>query len=315
MKKSKLKSIVILMICFALSMSITTPVMASDDNTEEQINLLFNDLAENRALFLLNENSDNNQRLQNENFQIERKLSDLGVKELNEEELLQFFDEKGVVPTRMGKPGDSNTVKWYLYTSRDLSYGSKKYDVQRLIAVGNNPGGMLVTGEDNVEFYSNKQKAANAVQTAISIYAQKAIGLVKFIQWTPYELLFSSSSSNAFNSSYVTHRCVSSIEFSYVKPSSSSDSDFALCKFSNKLSVAAHAHGAAVVNSQPKTYSQEKTQTVSSDKYGSTTSAIQAYGNGTYYDYMSSYQIQSYGGQYSKTAYVPNPMAGPGQIY
>ena len=60
--------------------------MASDDNTEEQINLLFNDLAENRALFLLNENSDKNQRLQNENFQIERKLSYLGVKELKEEE-------------------------------------------------------------------------------------------------------------------------------------------------------------------------------------------------------------------------------------
>ncbi|HIR88346.1 MAG TPA: hypothetical protein IAC96_05280 [Candidatus Fimimorpha faecalis] len=128
----------------------------------------------------------------------------------------------------------------------------------------------MVTGEDNVKFYSNQQKIANAAKTAISIYAQKVIGLVPVIQWTPYELLFSSS-SNAFSSSY---------------------------------------------NSQPKTYSQQKTQTVSSDNYGSTSSAMKAYANNTtYYDYVPYYQIDSYDGQYSKVAYGPNPLAGPGQIY
>ena len=315
MRRSKLKYFIALIMCFTLCMYTVTPAMAENNTNEEQIDQLLDKLAENQALSLQNENSENNQELQNENLQIESELSDLGVQKLDGEELLQFFEERGIPVTRVGKPGDTNTVKWFLYTSRNISYGSQKYDVQRLIAQGNNPGGMLVTGEDNVKFYSGQQKLANAVQTAVSIYVQKAIGLVPFIQWTPYELLFSSSSSNAFNSSYVTHRCVSSIEFSYVKPSSASDSSFGLCKFSNKLTIAAHAHGAAVVNSKPYTYSDKKTQTVSSDNYGSTTSAIKAYINGTYYDYIPSYQIKSYGGQYSKTAYVPNPLAGPGQIY
>lgn len=43
---------------------------------------------------------------------------------------------------------------------------------------------------------------------------------------------------------------------------------------------------------------------------------MKAYANNTtYYDYVPYYQIDSYDGQYSKVAYGPNPLAGPGQIY
>lgn len=293
-----------------------TIVHAADDTNQEQIDRLFDEITENLAIFLLNEDSEDNKNIEAENAQIEEKLSELGVKQLNDEELLEFFAERGIVSTRVSKPSDSNTVKWYLYTSRNLTYGSKKYDVQRLVAVGNNPGGMLVTGGDNEEFYSDEQKLVNGAKYAASIYAQKAIGLVKFIQWTPYELLFSSSSSDVFNSSYITHRCVSSIEFSYVKDASLSDASFRLCKFSNKLSIASNAHGAAVKDSKPETYSVQKNGTISSDNYGSTSSAMKAYANNTvYYDYIPFYELRSYDDEYSKTASVPNPLAGPGQVY
>ena len=112
------------------------------------------------------------------------------------------------------------------------------------------------------------RKAGNAVINAISIYAQKAISYVPIIKWTPYELLFSNSASNVFNSSYVTHRCVSSIEFIYVKKSSQSPDSYLLYNYANKLSIAVNAHGAAVINSNPKTYSEHKTKTISSDSYG-----------------------------------------------
>ena len=94
------------------------------------------------------------------------------------------------------------------------------------------------------------------------------------------------------------------------------DSNYVLCKFSNRLSIAANAHGAAVVNSNPTTYSVQMTETISSDYYGSTSRAMKAYANNrTYYDYIPFYNIYSYDKKYSKAVYVPNPLAGPGQIY
>lgn len=102
----------------------------------------------------------------------------------------------------------------------------------------------------------------------------------------------------------------------YVKKASQSDDYYALSLYSNKLSIAVNAHGAAVVNSVPKTYSEHKTSTITSDYYNSIPAAIQSY-NGTNgcYDYIPSYKIESYGGEYSKQVYVPNPLAGPGQVY
>ena len=61
--------------------------------------------------------------------------------------------------------------------------------MQRLVAVGNNPGGTLVTGEDNYKFFSNKPILGKLIANLLVIYAQKAIGLLKVIQWLPYELL------------------------------------------------------------------------------------------------------------------------------
>lgn len=299
-------------------MGTTISASASDVSTthDKQINELFDELSETVALSLLTENTVESQNYETKINQIDNELASLGVESLSDEELEDFFIQKGIPTTRVSQPSDTNTVKWYLYTVKNQSYGSTKYDIQRLFATGNNPGGMLVTGKDNEKFYSGLELLANGAKTAISIYVQKAIGSIPVIGLTPYELLFTNSPSAAFNSSYVTHRCVSNIEFTYVKKSSQSDDEYALSKFSNRLSIAIHTHGAAVVNGVPKTYSQERTTTTYSDHYGSIINAIQAYINNTrYYDYIPSYKITSYDNRYSKTVSVPNPLAGPGQIY
>lgn len=293
-----------------------TTAFASSSTNENQINILFDEMTESLALSLLADNSADARKYNTKVDQIENQLSALGVQKLSEEELNKFFDDRGVESSRVSQPPNSNTVTWYLYNYSNYQYNSTNYDVQRLIAIGNNPGGMLVTGQDNVSFYSGKQKVANAVTNAVGIYAQKAVGTIPIVQWTPYELLFSNSSANVFNSSYVTHRCVSSIAFTYVKKASQSDDYYSLSLYSNKLSLAVNAHGAAVVNSVPKTYSEHKTNTITADYYNSIPAAIQSY-NGTTgrYDYISRYEIESYDGEYSKQVYVPNPLAGPGQIY
>ena len=314
-KKKNLKLFLLILIILVMPLVIKSRSIAmSDQNSEndEVIDGLLIEFSEKNAMYFLNESSG----MRNEIELIEKKLYDIGVKALNEDELTQFLEEKDSPLLRVSRPGSTNTVKWFLYTNHELDYKGKKYDVQRLVAVGNNPGGMLVTGQDNVKFYSNKQLIANGAVYAVSLYAQKAIGLIPIIRWTPYEVLFSSSSSNTFNSNYVTHRCVSSIEFFYVKPAATSDSNYVLCKFSNRLSIAANAHGAAVVNSNPTTYSVQMTETISSDYYCSTSRAMKAYANNrTYYDYIPFYNIYSYDKKYSKAVYVPNPLAGPGQIY
>lgn len=316
MYRFNLKRIMAVMLCLIMCLSMHIPVSASNNTREEKIGILFDKMTENLAEYLLDDNSENAYNIQAKTAEIENELSLMGVQKLSDEELHQFLADKGIPSTKVSKPADTNTVNWYLNTYSNYTSGSQKYDIQNLIAVGNNPGGMLITGADNVEFYSKKQKLANAVKNAINIYAQKAIGTIPVIQWTPYELLFSNSASNVFNSNYVTHRCVSSIEFSFVKKSSQSDDYYSLCKFSNKLSIAVNTHGAAVVNSQPKTYSKNTNKTISSDNYNSVSSAVHAYANNyTNHDYISYYNIESYDGEYSKKAYVPNPMAGPGQIY
>lgn len=310
------KRIISGILCFVMCIIVQSSSLALNVQNEEEIDKLFSKMTEDLAISLLyDDNSKNYEKYQSKVSDIENELSLMGVQKLNNDELYNFLSDRGI-STKVNKPSNSDTVKWYLYTSSNQSYGSQKYDVQRLIAVGNNPGGMLVTGADNVKFYSGQEKRANAVKNAFVVYVQKAIGSIPVIKWTPYELLFSNTSSNVFNSSYVTHRCVSSIEFSFVKKSSQSDNYYALCKYSNKLSIAVNAHGAAVVNSKPTTYSEHKSTTISSDNYGSVSKAIQTYVNAaTYYDYIPYYEIHSYDGQYSKKAYVPNPLAGPGQIY
>ena len=253
-------------------------------NREEQISALFDEMTENLALSLLNEaiadesSVSSQAAVQEDLADIDEQLAELGVRQVEGDELAEILNRESVhspVAPQASKPADTNTTKWYVYNYISNSYGGKKYDVQRLVAVGNNPGGTLVTGEDNYKFFSNKPILGKLIANLLVIYAQKAIGLLKVIQWLPYELLGpAESTSNAFSSCYVTYRCVSTIAFSYVKESSKSDDYYELSFYANKFSIAVNIHGASVVNSTPKTYSDNKTATVVAENYNAILPAI-----------------------------------------
>lgn len=318
----KFKNFLALILCTAMCFGISTETHAVENSekvsngNEEQIADLFEEMAECIVSSLLTDGqSDECQRTIAD---IEEQLSALGVHEMGEEEISDFFSLNNVASPRVSQPADTNTVKWYMSERKNYTYNSEAYDIQLLTAIGNNPGGMLVTGADNAEFYSNENKVVGSVVSLVSIYLQKGIGTIplKIVQWSPYELLFSNTSTNVVNSSYVTHRCVSAITFAYVKKSSQSDSNYTLSHFSNQISVAINAHGAAVVDSVPKTYSKEETFTNRSDTYCNIEAAIKAYnGTSARYDYIESYTMYSYDEQYSIIAEVPNPLVGAGQIY
>ena len=295
-------------------------------NRDEQISALFDEMTENLALSLLNEaiadesSVSSQAAVQEDLADIDEQLAELGVRQVEGDELAEILNRESVhspVAPQASKPADTNTTKWYVYNYISNSYGGKKYDVQRLVAVGNNPGGTLVTGEDNYKFFSDKPILGKVLKTLALIYAQKALGTTGIVmQWLPYELISPpESTNNSFNSCYITYRCVSTVAFSYVKESSKSDDYYELSFYANKFSIAANIHGAAVVNSTPKTYSDSKTATVVAENYNAILPAIASYLNeGGCYGYIYSFDIRCCDGTYTKTVYVPTPMSGPGQI-
>ena len=99
------------------------------------------------------------------------------------------------------------------------------------------------------------------------------------------------------------------------KESSKSDDYYELSFYANKFSIAVNIHGASVVNSTPKTYSDNKTATVVAENYNAILPAIASYLNeGGCYGYMYSFDIECCDGAYTRTAYLPTPLSSPLQI-
>ena len=312
----QLKKILSLVVIITILLNLSMSAFAIENN-ENEIDHLFGELTETIALSLLPSTQRTAIEYESKIEDIEEQLSILGVRKLSKDELNNFFREKNInQELPVGLIEETNTVKWYLNEYTGLKYNNEMYDVQQLIAVGNNAGGLLVTGEDNYCFFNDRPQSVDVIPYFFTLYAQKAIGQIPVIGWTPYELLYSYSPKNSFDSSYVTYRCVSTISFSYAKKSSQSDNYYRLSYFRNFLEIAVHAHGAATVDSHPYRYSRQTTETIRPDDNGAIITAIDAYNRNTEaYSYVSSFTIGSYDNKYSKTVSVPNPMVGPGQIY
>lgn len=280
----------------------------------EQIDDLIDKMTSERLKIL--SHSDNINTFYNDTY--EQKLEKLGVKELNLSELNSFLSETGnIVPYSIVKPSDTNTVKWYLH-NLVYSYSGKLYNFKSLIATGYNPGGMLVNALKNHTFFSGKEILLNYRKELISIYAQKAIGLIPLpiIQILPYELGFSNNENTIVNTNQVDTINISTIKFTYIKDSSYPDYMYSLVKYSNKANIWVKTYGSSVKNGKIFSYNKEKEYTLSSQHYNSNINFIKIYlQNRHVYDYIPFYTIYSNNKQYSKEIYLPNPLAGPGQIY
>ena len=91
---------------------------------------------------------------------------------------------------------------------------------------------------------------------------------------------------------------------------------YSLVKYSNKAKIWVKTYGSSVKNGKIFSYNKEKEYTMSSQHYNSNINFIDIYLQNRYvYDYIPFYTIYSNNKQYSKEIYLPNPLAGPGQIY
>lgn len=323
----KLKRVIAMLLCCVCVFSLSAVARAetTQEARQAQIEALFDEMTEAKALSLLHgdENAVSTQSSTTNIEQIEEELLRLGVRRISGSELDTYLNKigDGTVGLNVEKPANTNTTNWYLYSYTSNYYNSKRYDVQRLVAVGNNPGGMLTTGAKHHEFYSNKPIIPDeAINTLASIYVQKAIGTIRVVGWTPYELLFNHEEirTYGYDSYSVAYQCVLSVAFTYVKETGQSEDYYELSFYSNKLSLAYTLYFGFVRNGKAYSHSVDKTNTIYADNYNNAvTPAIQSYlGLGNSYDYIYSFEIKALDDTYTAGKfYVPTPMAGPGQIW
>ena len=219
---------------------------------------------------------------------------------------------------KIKKPANTKYVDWILKPEQTYTYGKKKYSVQSLVAAGKATEGMLYTGNDHLMIKKGENRVVSSIQNLASIYLQKAIGAtpVKLIQWSPYELLFGNQ-NKPLSDTHVSHRCLSTIKFTYVKEAGLSDQYYRLEKFSNKLTISLNINTYYVNSPGDLEYvSKKKKEVERSEHYEEELSAVKVYTEGRQLiDYIPSYKVYGLNQKFIETSYVPNPTSGPGQIH
>lgn len=214
--------------------------------------------------------------------QLKEKLFKMGVEEVSQGELNKYNaianeDEKTSPLARVSVPKGTKSLKWYKFSYTYTKNGTK-YSIDELYAQAIGGNTSLAGGCNGKQLYTKQQYAVNAKSILASIYVQKAIGQVKSLAWTPYELLFMNDRVVA-NSHVITCRYLSKVCFSYVKKSSQSDNKFRLSYISNSVSYASsHVH-AGYKKGKPFSKSYDASATESAINYASATSALNAYLN------------------------------------
>lgn len=243
---------------------------------------------------------------------LEKQLFDLGVTTLTENEIATI-QARNITPY-VTLPPTTKSVKWYSYKAT-VNNGGQKYEVQELYAQGLNSNSNLSNGRNGATLYSNQQIAVNNLSTLASIYAQKAIGNVPIVNWTPYELLFSSNSGVTNNSHVITYRSLSTVCFSYVKKSGQSDNYQDLRHVSNMVSIASTNTLAGYRSGKPYTQSKDQTNTSYATNYANFSKAVEAHKNNSIHrSYISNYTFYNHNRTKSVTQSILKP-SFPANIY
>ncbi|MDR6722987.1 hypothetical protein J2W91_001439 [Paenibacillus amylolyticus] len=299
-----LRSILLMSLCCVLSLSMVSitygaPEGSSEsdvDQEQEEIISLFSQLGELNVIDALpesnriyeNQSSSLSARLgQVQNGQspsreeLESRLSELGVEPVSQEEINRQFGDNDTIRPNVALPPSTNSVKWYSKSST-LSRNGKSYVVQMLFAQGLNQNSNLYSAVNNAVLYSGQNITLRNLKYIGSMYAQKAIGLIPVVSWTPYEILFGDVNQASNNDYLVTHRASTTMIYSYVRESTQPASDFRNTYVSNMISVAS-AHTLAYYDNnenRPKTKSEDFTNTTYDENFGNTNKAVDSFLNG-----------------------------------
>lgn len=200
-------------------------------------------LASLRASAMLEEDLDGTMDVLNNNVSetnsqiemLEDRLSLLGVQEYTLEELQNEFGDS-LSPNAYLPPTTSN-VKWYMHGYNYIFEGVP-YKVRLLYAQGLSSASILCGGADSKPMYSSRlDETLGNITTLASIYAQKIIGKVKVVEWTPYELLFSNSGTITDFQHYITYRYTITVCFAYVYPLSEGESAEEMTTVSSSVAI------------------------------------------------------------------------------
>lgn len=113
--------------------------------------------------------------------EVKRALEQLGSVELEPAELYDV-----VKP-----PANTANVSFNAYGPLNHTYKGKSYSYYKITAIPKNENSVL--GLNAIAQMEKATKVGDYAKSIFYIYVQKAIGLVQYVQWTPYELLFSGS--------------------------------------------------------------------------------------------------------------------------
>lgn len=245
---------------------------------------------------------------------IEEQLFKLGVTEVQQDELRRLTQNDPV--PRIYIPPNTSTTRWYSYR-HTMNYNGISYNIQELYAQGMNGNSSLSEGRDGVTLYSGGQLLVSGLKYIASMYAQKVIGLIPVVNWTPYELLFSDNSKVVNDSHVITYRSTSTVCFTYVRLSSQDDDYQNLSFVSNSISVAASHTLAGYDNGRPYAKSSpEENTTINADTYAPLLGAVQSYLESPLpkYSYASYYVFYNQDKTKSILQHVATPEF-PGQVY
>lgn len=305
------------------SVAIAELTNQSNIENNEKVNNILTQLGEIRAAKMNTETqfAPQSARMQSEvmyntiETELEQQLTELGVVQLNDAEIQQLTGSD--VSPQATVPSSTSSVRWYS-TQYTHIYNNKKYSVQHVYAQGLSAGSCLAIHQSTRYLYSNQQVVINKMKELGSIYAQKFIGNIEIISWTPYELLFTKSETVTNESQEVGFNSLSTICFTYVKEANNASSQELLCYVSSSLSLDYTITFAGFDNGKPyhEPVSPKTPITITSSVFAPFTDAIIRYNDtsANCCSYVSSITFYNHDKTKSMRRSLPMP-SFPGAIY
>jgi len=188
-----------------------TPYPEYNEETEREIDLLIQDLVKLRFGSTTTETprtAVTSSTSANSETRILNALKNLGVKRVGEDQL--STTESGI----MGQAASSSFFEGFNTRNNDFfvtgplrrRHGRSGYHVVTVRVVPKDSISVLGDATTStVSLYSNKNALSSFAYNTVSIYAQKALGQIKVVQWLPYEYLFMDWSDSDVNNTQATY--------------------------------------------------------------------------------------------------------------
>lgn len=241
---------------------------------------------------------------------LEQSLMNLGMREVTPNLMSNQIQSNYTI----AKDSSIDSIYWREY-SYTFYYSGTPYLIRELYASPNSLDSSLYN-HGNDFLYQNRNYLADKLIEIASIYAQKAIGLIKVVGWLPYELLLTDPTDKVVTAHQIDYDSYNTVCFSSVKPYNLGDEYMRQTFVSNRLNVSSlHTLRYFYNGELTITDGKREEEIISAEDYASSYRAVWAYVNlpadQQGHSYVSSYTFYdpnrvSYIRQYVSTpAYPP----------